>query len=123
MMEQNHYTPKKSNNLSFSISNILSTTEVASDQNSSSKEDSDNSDLGSESGIVEKSEDVKGRQSPEEEGFLPSSSSGLQPSSIISHDFSPWLYRPMPLHGYMPMQTSFLASKFAGLTDIVCYQH
>merc|ERR1712062_678246 len=29
-------------------------------------------------------------------------------------EFSPWLYRPMALPGYLPLQTSFLTSKFAG---------
>ena len=37
--------------------------------------------------------------------------------TIISPDFSPWLYRPTPLPGYLPLQTGFITSRFAGMVN------
>ena len=34
--------------------------------------------------------------------------------TIMSPDFSPWLYRPTPLQGYLPLQPGFITSRFAG---------
>ena len=34
--------------------------------------------------------------------------------TIMSPEFSPWLYRPTPLPGYLPLQTGFITSRFAG---------
>eukprot|EP00093_Oithona_nana_P007730 07730.XXX_80630_84047_1 [CDS] Oithona nana genome sequencing. len=33
---------------------------------------------------------------------------------MVSPELTPWLYRPTPLPGYLPLQTSFLTSRFAG---------
>ena len=35
-------------------------------------------------------------------------------SSMINAEYSPWLYRPTPLPGYLPLQTGFLTTRFAG---------
>lgn len=37
--------------------------------------------------------------------------------TILSPDFSPWLYRPTPLPGYLPLQTGFITSRFAGMVN------
>ena len=35
-------------------------------------------------------------------------------NQMVSPELTPWLYRPTPLPGYLPLQTSFLTSRFAG---------
>ena len=54
-----------------------------------------------------------------ETSFLSSSNESLNNNTsatptIMSPEFSPWLYRPTPLPGYLPLQTGFITSRFAG---------
>ena len=104
-------TPNKS--LSFSISNIL---------NEESKDDPDNDN--SETSETEEEESVTDVQIPiahkaadyaHSAEILAGNASALIPGA----DFSPWIYRPMAMPGYLPLQTSFLTSKFAGKSMIM----
>ena len=56
---------------------------------------------------------------PRPETSLSSSNESISGSSsltsgLIPSDFSPWLYRPTPLPGYLSLQTGFLTSRFSG---------
>ena len=104
-------TPNKS--LSFSISNIL---------NEESKDDPDNDN--SETSETEEEESVTDVQIPiahkaadyaHSAEILAGNASALIPGA----DFSPWIYRPMAMPGYLPLQTSFLTSKFAGRSTFI----
>ena len=103
--------PNKS--LSFSISNIL---------NEESKDDPDNDN--SETSETEEEESVTDVQIPiahkaadyaHSAEILAGNASALIPGA----DFSPWIYRPMAMPGYLPLQTSFLTSKFAGRSTFI----
>ena len=56
-----------------------------------------------------------------ETSFSSSNESFASTPTIMSPDFSPWLYRPTPLQGYLPLQTGFITSRFAG-TYILTYR-
>ena len=98
---------KRAGNLSFSISNILNneshsepTKEEHSDEVSEDEELEDNS--------------LRIPQVQRTEANF----SNLQ-DQMVSPELTPWLYRPTPLPGYLPLQTSFLTSRFAGMYKIV----
>ena len=113
-----HFPPsqnKSRSNLSFSISSILSSNEDSSkDLPLSDVEAASESDEESSSQIriplVQRPESSN-MVSPASEAFSTSSSLA---TSMMSAEFSPWLYRPTPLPGYLPLQTGFLTSRFAG---------
>ena len=110
--EEHTTTTSNSKSLSFSISSIL---------NEESKDDGTDSDTTEEEEssshiqipIAQKASDYASATSE----FLAGNTAAAM--GLPGAEFSPWLYRPMALPGYLPLQTSFLTSKFAGKG--ICY--
>lgn len=98
-------TTSNSKSLSFSISSIL---------NEESKDGTDSDTEEEESTIqipiAQKASDYVASVATSE--FLAGNTAAAM--GLPGAEFSPWLYRPMALPGYLPLQTSFLTSKFAG---------
>ena len=103
--EQTTTTTSNSKSLSFSISSIL---------NEESKDGTDSDTEEEESNIqipiAQKASDYVASVATSE--FLAGNTAAAM--GLPGAEFSPWLYRPMALPGYLPLQTSFLTSKFAG---------
>lgn len=113
---------QKRANLSFSISNILhGESNAIRDQDRppglsiNAKEEHSDADV-SEDDELEENTHLRVPQ-------VQRSSAGVEPGSpnfsslqnqMVSPELTPWLYRPTPLPGYLPLQTSFLTSRFAG---------
>lgn len=93
--DSNISTSKRPGNLSFSISSILNNNEETS---KSDTEAGNSSDEESNPQIR-----VPLVQRPENSDLA---------LAMNSSEFSPWLYRPTPLPGYLPLQTGFLTSRF-----------
>ena len=101
--EQKFPTSNPSKSLSFSISSILNDESKESSAESETEEEESISVSDVQIPIAQKADYANAE-------FLAGTASALLPGA----DFSPWMYRPMALPGYLPLQTSFLTSKFAG---------
>ena len=121
---------QKRANLSFSISNILhGESNAIRDQDRppglsiNAKEEHSDADV-SEDDELEENTHLRVPQ-------VQRSSAGVEPGSpnfsslqnqMVSPELTPWLYRPTPLPGYLPLQTSFLTSRFAGTKkEKICF--
>ena len=102
---------QKRANLSFSISNILHGESKDPGLSLNAKEEHSDADVSEDEELEENTLRVPQVQR---------SSMGVEPglqslqNQMVSPELTPWLYRPTPLPGYLPLQTSFLTSRFAG---------
>ena len=103
---------QKRANLSFSISNILHGESKDPGLSLNAKEEHSDADVSEDEELEENTLRVPQVQR---------SSMGVEPglqslqNQMVSPELTPWLYRPTPLPGYLPLQTSFLTSRFAGI--------
>ena len=104
--EEHTTTTSNSKSLSFSISNILN--EESKDDGTDSDTEEEESSSHIQIPIAQKASDYASATSE----FLAGNTAAAM--GLPGAEFSPWLYRPMALPGYLPLQTSFLTSKFAG---------
>ena len=99
-------TTSNSKSLSFSISSILNEESKDGTDSDTTEEEESNIQIP----IAQKASDYVASVATSE--FLAGNTAAAM--GLPGAEFSPWLYRPMALPGYLPLQTSFLTSKFAG---------
>ena len=97
-----------SKSLSFSISSILNEESKDGNTDSDTTEEEESNHI--QIPIAQKASDYIASACTSE--FLAGNAAAAM--GLPGAEFSPWLYRPMALPGYLPLQTSFLTSKFAG---------